>query len=197
MSKNDDSMKEAWSDVADSFGALGRLMKRGGPAADPSSDDTGATATDDDAVTGEPSAGDATATSDSDPDATGHGDTGRADPAAALRDAFDRVRAATRQMGDRTAELVHDDDVKAQARSALGSLGDALTSTFDVVGSQLNGLFARSSDDEPTSDPSTDDPSTDDPSTGDPTPDLSTDDQHTNDPTPDLSTGDEPDDSDS
>lgn len=84
------------------------------------------------------------------------------DAAAALRDAFDRLRIAARDLGDRAADVARDDDVKAQAKRAASSLNDALSATVNLIGDQVGGLFKRSRDDEatpavPTSQPTADD----------------------------------------
>jgi hypothetical protein len=91
--------------------------------------------------------------------ATG-GDT--PDAGAALRDAFDRLRIAARDLGDRAADVARDDDVKAQAKRAASSLNDALSATVNLIGDQVGGLFKRSRDDDatpavPASQPAADD----------------------------------------
>jgi hypothetical protein len=62
---------------------------------------------------------------------------------AALRNAFDRVVSAVRDLGDRAADVARDDEVKAQARQAAASLNDALSTTVNVIGEQVGGLFKR------------------------------------------------------
>jgi hypothetical protein len=69
---------------------------------------------------------------------------GTQDPGAALRDAFDRLVAAGRDLGDRAADVVRDEDVKAQAKRAAASLNDALSATVDLIGEEVGGLFKRS-----------------------------------------------------
>ena len=63
---------------------------------------------------------------------------------AALRDVFDRMVTATREFGERTGDVVRDDEVKTQAKQALRSLGDALSATADLIGEQVGGLFKPS-----------------------------------------------------
>jgi hypothetical protein len=107
-------MKQAWNDVAEGFSTLGRMMKDSYQGA--SGDEPGDTAT----------AG------------------GTQDARAALRDAFDRLVAAGRDLGDRAADVARDDDVKAQAKRAAASLNDALSATVDLIGEEVGGLFKRS-----------------------------------------------------
>jgi hypothetical protein len=102
-----DPMKQAWNDVAEGFSALGRMMKERYHGE--SGDEPGAAAT----------AG------------------GTPDARAALRESFDRLVAAGRELGDRAADVARDDDVKAQAKRAAASLNDALSAT-------VGGLFKRS-----------------------------------------------------
>jgi hypothetical protein len=66
------------------------------------------------------------------------------DAGAALRDAFDRLVAAGRELGDRAADVARDDDVKAQAKRAAAALNGALSSTVDLIGEEVGGLFKRS-----------------------------------------------------
>ena len=80
-----DPMKQAWNDVAEGFSTLGGMMKERYQGA--SGDKPGDAAT----------AG------------------GESDAGAALRDAFDRLVAAGRELGDRAADVARDDDVRAQA----------------------------------------------------------------------------------
>jgi hypothetical protein len=108
-----DPMKHAWNDVADGFSALGRMMKE--RYQDAGEDDTGETAT-------------AGAASESD---------------AAFRQAFERVVAAGREVGDRAVDVARDDDVKAQAKRAASSLNDALSATMEFVGKEVGGFFRR------------------------------------------------------
>ena len=113
-----DPMKQAWNDVAEGFSTLGRMMKERYQGA--SGDEPGDAAT----------AG------------------GGSDAGAALRDAFDRLLAAGREFGDRAADVSRDDDVRAQAKRATGSLNDALSATVDLIGEEVGGLFRRSKGDD-------------------------------------------------
>ena len=69
------------------------------------------------------------------------------DAGAALRDAFDRLVAAGRDLGDRAAEVARDEEVRAQAKRAATSLNDALSATVDLIGEEVGGFFKRSKDD--------------------------------------------------
>jgi hypothetical protein len=83
---------------------------------------------------GEPNEGDAGASGDS---------------TSGLREAFDRLIAAGRDLGDRAADVARDDDVKAEARRAAASLNDALSATVDLIGDEVGSLFKRSKPPEP------------------------------------------------
>lgn len=112
-----DPMKQAWNDVAEGFSTLGGMMKERYQGA--SGDETRDAAT----------AG------------------GESDAVAALRDAFDRLVAAGRELGDRAADVARDDDVRAQAKRAAVSLNDALSATVDLIGEEVGGFFRRSKGD--------------------------------------------------
>jgi hypothetical protein len=112
-----DPMKEAWRDVEDGFSTLGRMMRARYQGA---TDDTSEPAS----KTGEAS-----------------------DAAAALRDAFEQLVAAGRELGDRAADVVRDDDIRAQAKQAATSLNDALSATVELIGDQVTGFFKRPPDD--------------------------------------------------
>ena len=73
--------------------------------------------------------------------------TSTPDAGAALRDAFDRLVAAGRDLGDRAADVARDDEVRAQAKRAATSLNDALSATVDLIGDEVGGFFKRSKDD--------------------------------------------------
>ncbi len=118
-----DPMKEAWRDVEDGFSTLGRMMRARYQGA-----------TDD---ASEPA-----------------GKTGEAsDAAAALRDAFEQLVAAGRELGDRAADVVRDDDIRAQAKQAATSLNDALSATVELIGEQVTGFFKRAPGDAPPEEP--------------------------------------------
>jgi hypothetical protein len=116
-----DPMKQAWSDVAEGFSTLGRLMKERYQAADAGG------------------GGDATATA------------GAKDDEAALREAFDKLAAAGREFGDRAVDVARDDDVKAQAKRVAASLNDAVSATVELIGEHVEGLFNRSKGNDATS----------------------------------------------
>jgi hypothetical protein len=109
-----DPMKQAWNDVAEGFSTLGRMMKERYQGA--GGDEPGATAT----------------------------GGGTSEARAALRESFDRLVAAGRELGDRAADVARDDDVKEQAKRAAASLNDALSATVDLIGEEVGGLFGRS-----------------------------------------------------
>jgi hypothetical protein len=75
------------------------------------------------------------------------------DPGAALRDAFEQLVTAGRELGERAADVVRDDDVKAQVKRAAASLNDALAATVEMIGDQVTGLFKRPHDAEPAAEP--------------------------------------------
>lgn len=79
-----------------------------------------------------------------------HGDeAARAEASEAseeLRSAIDRLVAAGREVGDRVSDAARDDDVKAQAKHAAGSLEQALTATVDLISDQLSSLVGRRPD---------------------------------------------------
>jgi hypothetical protein len=127
-----DPMKQAWSDVAEGFSTLGQMMKERYHGA----------------------------TGDEPEDVVTAGDESEA--GTALRDAFDRLVAAGRDLGDRAADVARDDDIRAQARLAAASLNDALSATVDLIGEEIGGLFGRSKGDDssqqiPASEPPADD----------------------------------------
>lgn len=124
-------MKQAWSDVADGFSTLGRMMKERYQGAREDEPENVAAA-------------------------------GESEAGAALRDAFDRLVAAGRELGDRATDVARDDDVRAQARHAAASLNDALSATVNLIGEEVGGLFRRSKGDDsphevPASEPPADD----------------------------------------
>jgi hypothetical protein len=107
-----DPMKHAWHDVEEGFSTLGRMMRERYQAAKSAEDGL----------------------AESEPADTD--ESGRA-----LREAFDRLVAAGHDLGDRAADVIRDDDVKAQARRAAASLNDALSVTVDLIGEQVTGFF--------------------------------------------------------
>lgn len=127
-----DPMKQAWSDVAEGFSVLGRLMKERYRAADADEVGDGAPAT-------------AEANDDD----------------VALRAAFDKLIAAGREFGDRAVDVARDEDVKAQAKQVSASLNEAVSATVALLGEHVDGLFNRSKGDDPTFDaPSSNTPDT-------------------------------------
>ena len=61
----------------------------------------------------------------------------------ALREAFDRLVAAGRELGDRATDIARDEEIKAQAKRAASSLNDALSATVDMIGHEVEDLFKR------------------------------------------------------
>jgi hypothetical protein len=61
----------------------------------------------------------------------------------ALREAFERLVAAGRDVGQRAVDVLRDDEVKTQARQAASALNDALSATVDLIGREVGGLFGR------------------------------------------------------
>ncbi len=65
------------------------------------------------------------------------------EPAAALREAFDRLINAALDLGDRAVAVVRDDEIKTQAKRAANSLNEAIGATVDMIGDEISGLFRR------------------------------------------------------
>ena len=108
-----DPMKQAWNDVGEGFSTLGRMMK--------------------DRYRG---------ASGDQPDEDTSGDAGQ-DPLSGLRDAFDHLVAAGRELGDRATDVARDDEVRTQAKRAATLLNDALSATVDLIGDEVGGVFGR------------------------------------------------------
>jgi hypothetical protein len=64
-----------------------------------------------------------------------------ADPG--LRDAFERLVAAGRDVGQRAADAVRDADINTEAKHAASALNDALAATVDMIGREVSGWFGR------------------------------------------------------
>ena len=109
-----DPMKQAWNDVAEGFSTLGGMMKERYQGA--SEDKTGDTAT----------AG------------------GESDAGAALRDAFDRLVAAGRELGDRAADVAGTMTSGREPSRAATSLNNTLSATVELIGDEVGGFFRRS-----------------------------------------------------
>ena len=118
-----DPMKQAWREVEEGFSTLGRMMRERYQSPAEST------------------------TEDTEPG----GD--RSDAGAALRDAFEQLVAAGRELGERAADVVRDDDIRTQARQAAASLNDALSATVDLIGEQVTGFFKRTPGDAPPREP--------------------------------------------
>jgi hypothetical protein len=130
---SNDPVKQAWTDVGEGFSTLGRMMKERYEGG---------------------------ASGDESVDAATPGDA--SDAGAALREAFERLVAAGRDLGDRAADIARDDDVRAQAKRAAASLNDALSATVDLIGEEVGGLFRRSKSDESSREIATSEPPADD-----------------------------------
>jgi len=110
-------MKDAWNEVAEGFTKLGSVMRdryRGGTTDAPGPADTGAAA-----------------------------DTGTAAGGDRLREAFERLVEAGRDVGQRSVDVLRDADVNAQAKDAARSLNDALSATVDLIGHEVGQWFGR------------------------------------------------------
>ena len=110
-------MKDAWNEVAEGFAKLGSVMRdryRGGTDDAPGSADTRTAA-----------------------------DTGTAAGFERLREAFERLVEAGRDVGQRSVDVVRDADVNAQAKDAARSLNDALSATVDMIGNEVGQWFGR------------------------------------------------------
>jgi hypothetical protein len=60
-----------------------------------------------------------------------------------LREAFERLVEAGRDVGQRSMDVLRDADVNAQAKDAARSLNDALSATVDMIGNQVGHWFGR------------------------------------------------------
>jgi hypothetical protein len=76
-------------------------------------------------------------------DAAGAADTGTAAGIDRLREAFERLVEAGRDVGQRSVDVLRDADVNAQAKDAARSLNDALSATVDMVGHEVGQWFSR------------------------------------------------------
>lgn len=113
-----DPIKDAWSDVADSFSALGRTMKE---------------RFDRDAEPDQP---------------TARG----SDPTAALREAFEQLIAAGRDLGDKFTGITRDEELKGQARNVGTSINQALEATVNQLTGEMRAFFKGSTDERQTVD---------------------------------------------
>lgn len=114
--------RRSWDEVADSFTTLGRVLREryGVDSA---------------------SARDATADTQGAPAAS--------DPLAPLRQAFEQLLAAGKDLGDRAAGLVRDEEIQAQARHVAATLNGAIETTLDEIGREVRGLFKGTRRDQP------------------------------------------------
>ena len=62
---------------------------------------------------------------------------------AALREAFEKVVAAARELVDRSASVVRDPAVKEQTSLVARSLNDALTASVDQIGEEVGRFLKR------------------------------------------------------
>src|SRR4051794_33477975 len=60
-----------------------------------------------------------------------------------LREAFERLVEAGRDVGQRSMDVLRDADVNAQAKDAARSLNDALSTTVDMIGNEVGQWFGR------------------------------------------------------
>ncbi len=63
--------------------------------------------------------------------------------AGATKEAFDGLADVVRQLGDKLAGVVKDEDLRAQTSEAMRTLSNALTVTVDTIGDQVGGFFKR------------------------------------------------------
>jgi hypothetical protein len=76
-------------------------------------------------------------------DAPGGGESGTGSGFEGLREAFERLVEAGRDIGQRSIDVLKDEDVNAQAKDAARSLNDALSATVDMIGREVGQLFGR------------------------------------------------------
>ena len=110
-------MKDAWNEVAEGFAKLGSVMRdryHGGTDDAPGPAGTGTAA-----------------------------DTGTAAGFERLREAFERLVEAGRDVGQRSVDVLRDADVNAQAKDAARFLNDALSATVDMIGNEVGQWFGR------------------------------------------------------
>jgi hypothetical protein len=62
---------------------------------------------------------------------------------AGLREAFERLMAAGRDVGQRAVDVAHDAEVNEQAQRAAASLNDALSATVEMIARDVAGWFGR------------------------------------------------------
>ena len=115
-------MKDAWNEVAEGFAKLGNVMRD--RYRSDTKDAPGA-------------AGNGTE------DAPGGADIGTAAGFERLREAFERLVEAGRDVGQRSVDVLRDADVNAQAKDAATSLNEALSATVDVIGREVGQWFGR------------------------------------------------------
>ena len=61
-----------------------------------------------------------------------------------LREAFERLVTAGRDVGQRSIDVLRDADVNAQAKDAARALNDALSATVEMIGNEVGQWFGRS-----------------------------------------------------
>ncbi len=76
-------------------------------------------------------------------DSPGDADTGTAAGVERLREAFERLVEAGRDVGQRSVDVLRDADVNAQAKDAARSLNDALSATVEMIGDEVGSWFGR------------------------------------------------------
>ncbi|MCU1502770.1 MAG: hypothetical protein JWM12_2124 [Ilumatobacteraceae bacterium] len=65
----------------------------------------------------------------------------RSEADAGVRAAFERLVDAGRELGERIADVVAGDEVRAQARQTGQRLSDAMSTSADLLGHQVRGVF--------------------------------------------------------
>ncbi|MFV0307019.1 MAG: hypothetical protein ACK5OX_04675 [Desertimonas sp.] len=84
-----------------------------------------------------------------DPDAE-HATTGDhgSDPTAALREAFEQLLAAGRDLGDKVTGITRDDRLKGRARSVGTSINHAVEATINQITGEMRSFFKGSTGDD-------------------------------------------------
>ena len=76
-------------------------------------------------------------------DVPGAADTGTAAGFERLREAFERLVDAGRDVGQRSVDVLRDADVNAQAKDAARALNDALSATVNMIGDEVGQWFGH------------------------------------------------------
>lgn len=94
-----------------------------------------------------------------DPEAEQSPDDKGSDPTAALREAFEQLVAAGRDLGDKVTGITKDEDLKGRARGVGTAINQALDATVNQITGEMRAFFKGSGDDrDPVDTTSTDGP---------------------------------------